>query len=281
MIFLNFLAFFVEAIDTPIVQTRDVLVLIVLRLTSLLGSSCLIVTRFLEALFLHSILHIKAIGTTSLISDEKFSIPIIKTDASDVSLGDVMEHILETAIRGIPDFNTGRVSSDKSVEDGVVENAQTGVLVCQVVINRLIVVIEDQAAASNDNPFRGLRDSQSMNLIQAAVESLGCRVGAHVPHSNHARDIRTDDLLSASNPLHTDQTVVVALHDEDFRLDLWVPHVDVVVETGTEDHIHVCIPVQRMHSKLMSLRKFVLKCEVIHFPKRDDSVHTARGQIAH
>lgn len=185
-----------------------------------------------------------------------------------------MEYILQTAICGIPDFDTGWMRCDKSVEDGVVEDAQTGILVCQVVIDGLVIIIKDQATASYNNPLGRLRDSQGMDLIQAAVKCLCCRVSSHVPNPDHARNVCTDDLLSASDPLYTDKTVVMTLHYKDFWLDLRVPHVDIVIETGTEDHVHVCIPVQCVHSELMTLGKFVLKSEIIHFPKCDDSVHT-------
>ena len=120
MVFLNFFTFLGVAVDTPVDQTRNVLVLIGLRPTSLGCSSSFIITWFLEALFLNSILYIETVGTASLISDKKFSASIIKTNASDICLGNIMENILKTAIRSIPDFNTGRMRRDKSVEDGVV-----------------------------------------------------------------------------------------------------------------------------------------------------------------
>ena len=120
-----------------------------------------------------------------------------------------------------------------------------------------------------------------MDLVQAAIERLCCRVGPHVPHADHTRDVRADDLLSAADPLDTDQTVVVTLHEEDSRFDLRIPHVDVMVETRAQDHVHVCVPVQSVHSKLMTLREFVLEREIVHFPESDDFVHATRGQVAH
>ena len=185
-----------------------------------------------------------------------------------------MENILKTAICSIPDFNTGRMSRDKSVEDRIVKDAETGIFVCQMVIDGLIVVIEDQTAAAYNDSLRRLCHSQGMNLIQAAVKSLGCRVGSHVPHTNHSRDICTDDLLSSFDPLYANQTVIVTLHDKDFPFDLGVPHVDIVVETSTKDHVHVCIPVKSVHSQLMTLLKFVLQCKIIHLPECNDSVHS-------
>ena len=75
--------------------------------------------------------------------------------------------------------------------------------------------------------------------------------------------------------------MVVTLHEEDSRFDLWVPHVDVMVETRAQDHVHVSVPVQRVHSQLMALGEFVLQREIVHFPESDDFVHAARGQVAH
>ena len=52
--------------------------------------------------------------------------------------------------------------------------------------------------------------------------------------------------------------MVVTLHLEDAALDLRVPHVDVVIQARTEDHVHVSVPVQCVHTELVTLRKDVL-----------------------
>ena len=281
MVLLDLLTLLGVAIDTPVDQARNVLILVVLRPASLSRPRGLIITRFLEALLLNSILDIEAVGAASLVTNEKFATSIIQTDASDVCLRDVMEDILQAAICSVPDFHTGRMRCDKSVEDGIVEDAKTGIFVRQVMVDRLIVVVEDETSAADNDSLGRLCNGQSVDLVQAAVERLRRRVGPHVPHADHARDVRADDLLRASDPLDTDQTVVVPLHEEDSRLDLRVPHVDVMVETRTQDHVHVRVPVQRMHSQLMALREFVLEREIVHFPESDDFVHAARGQVAH
>ena len=97
-----------------------------------------------------------------------------------------MEDILKAAICCIPYFDTSRVRCDKSVEDGVVEDAEASVFVCQVMVDRLIVVVEDQAATSDNDPLGGLSNRQSVDLIQAAVKRLSGRISPHVPDTDHA-----------------------------------------------------------------------------------------------
>ena len=71
--------------------------------------------------------------------------------------------------------------------------------------------------------------------------------------------------------------MIVALHEENSRLYLWVPHVDVMVEASAKDHIHICVPIQRMDAQLMAVGKLMLKREIVHFPKSNDFVHAARS----
>ena len=277
MVLLDLLTLLGVAIDTPVDQAGNVLVLIILRPASLSRPGSLIITWFLEALLFDSILDIEAVCAASLVTNEKFATSIIQTDASDVCLGDVMEDILQAAISSVPDFHTGRMRCDKSVEDGIVEDAKAGIFVRQVMVDRLIIVVEDETATADNDSLGRLCNGQSVDLVQAAVERLRRRVGSHVPHADHTRDVRADDLLRAADPLDTDQTVVVPLHEEDSRLDLRVPHVDVMVETRAQNHVHVCVPVQRVHAQLMAVREFVLEREIVHFPESDDFVHAARG----
>ena len=53
-------------------------------------------------------------------------------------------------------------------------------------VNRLVVVVEDETAAADNDSFGRLCNGQRMDLVQAAVERLRRRVGAHVPHADHA-----------------------------------------------------------------------------------------------
>jgi len=124
------------------------------------------------------------------------------------------------------------VCRDKSVEDGIVEDAKARVFVSQVVVDRLIVVVEDERAASNDDSLRWLGHCQRVDLVETAVQRLCRRVGAHIPNTDHARDVRRDNLLGATDPLNADQTMVVAFHQKHSWFDLGVPHEDVVVETS-------------------------------------------------
>ena len=57
---------------------------------------------------------------------------------------DVSEDVLEASVGSIPDLDTGWMSSDKSVEDRVVKHAQARIFVSQMVVNRLIIVVENE-----------------------------------------------------------------------------------------------------------------------------------------
>ena len=60
---------------TPVDETRDVAIL--LLDIPLLGSVFLVVVRLLEALLGHSVFNVDAVGTASLVTDEKFSLALI------------------------------------------------------------------------------------------------------------------------------------------------------------------------------------------------------------
>jgi len=166
MVLRYFITFLGVAVQTPIDQARDVLVLIFLVFaTSFSRSRRFVVMWFLEALLLYSILDVEAVSAASLVADEEFARSVIQADAGDVSLGDVMEDVLQTAIGRVPNLHTGRMSCDKSVEDGVVEDAEAGILIRKVVIHRLVIIVEDQTASTDNDSFWRLSHSQSMNLI--------------------------------------------------------------------------------------------------------------------
>lgn len=100
--------------------------------------------------------------------------------------------------------------SDEGVEDRVVENAQTCLVIGKMMVSRLIVIIEDQSATSCDDSLGRLCNRQAVNLVQVAVERLHGGEGAHVPDPDHARDVGRDDLVGSWDPLHSNQTVVMA-----------------------------------------------------------------------
>ena len=166
MVLRDFVTFLGVAVETPIDQARDILVLIfVIFASSSSRSRRFVVMWFLETLLLDPILDIEAVSAASLVADEEFARSVIQADAGDVSLGDVMEDVLQTAIGRVPNLHTGRMSCDKSVEDGVVEDAEAGILIRKVVIHRLVIIVEDQTASTDNDSFWRLSHSQSMNLI--------------------------------------------------------------------------------------------------------------------
>ena len=121
-----------------------------------------------------------------------------------------MEDILKAASCSIPDLNASWMSRDKSVEDGIIKDAKASIFISQVMVNWLIVIIVDKASTCDNNSLRWLCNSKGIDLIQATVKCLCGRVGSHVPHSDHTRDVSTDNLLSAPDPLNADQTMIMA-----------------------------------------------------------------------
>lgn len=119
----------------------------------------LAVLRLLKSFLCHAILDINAIGTTSLITDEQFSVAVIQAHTRDVGMTDVAEHILQATIRGIPNLDTSRMSCDKGVEDWIVEDTEAGIFVSQMMIHRLVVVIKDQRSAADDDSLGRRCDS--------------------------------------------------------------------------------------------------------------------------
>jgi hypothetical protein len=59
-------------------------------------------------------------------------------------------------------------------------------------------------------------------------------VSPHVPNPEHPRDVRRNDLVGPREAFNSHQRVVVALEEEDSDVDIGVPDVDVVVQTGTQ-----------------------------------------------
>ena len=84
-----------------------------------------------------------------------------------------------------------------------------------MVIDRLIVVVENEGAATHDDALWWRRHGKSVDLTKAAVKSLCRGVRAHVPDSNHATDVTADYGMCALDPLYTYKTVIMAFHQKD------------------------------------------------------------------
>ena len=102
-------------------------------------------------------------------------------------------------------------------------------MIGQVVIDRLIVVVENEGTATHNDALRWRSHGKSVDLTKAAVKSLGRGVRAHVPDSNHATDVTADHGMGALDPLYTNKTVVMAFHQKDAKFDLRVPQIDIVI----------------------------------------------------
>lgn len=130
----------------PVDQTCDVLVLLILFLPLFPKQflRCPVVVRLSEPLLFNTVLDIEAVSSAALVSNVELAEPLVQTHASQVGLADVSEHILQTAIRSIPNLDALRMRSNEGVEDGVVKHTETSVLISQVMVDRLIIVVEDK-----------------------------------------------------------------------------------------------------------------------------------------
>ena len=79
--------------------------------------------------------------------------------------------------------------SDESIEDWVVEHAEARLIISQMVVRRLIIVVEDQSATTSDNSLGRLSNGQTVDFVQVAVERLHSRERADIPNPDHARDV--------------------------------------------------------------------------------------------
>lgn len=76
-----------------------------------------IVVGLAEALLFNTIFHIKAVGTTTLVTNIQLAFALIQAHASQVGMANVSEHILQAAVSRIPDLDALRMRSDERVED--------------------------------------------------------------------------------------------------------------------------------------------------------------------
>lgn len=126
------------------------------------GSGSLIVMRFAETLRHHTVLHVKAVSTTTRISDEKFTPSVVQAHAGYVSGSKVFVYRNKASISCIPHLDALGVRRDKRVKDGIIEDTKAGVLVSEVMVDRFIVVVEDERATGYDNALRVLRHHKSI-----------------------------------------------------------------------------------------------------------------------
>jgi hypothetical protein len=81
------------------------------------------------------------------------------------------------------------MSRHKCVEDWIVEDTDTCLVVGKMVVSGLIVVVEEHSSATGDDTFGRGGDSETVNLVSWAVEGLDSQIGTDVPNSEHAGDI--------------------------------------------------------------------------------------------
>ena len=90
-----------------------------------------------------TILDVESFQVAMRSTDEKLSLPIIETDASDFTFDwfvvATAEPSLENARCRIPDFNAFRVSCNESVENGVVKYLNAMLIVSQMIVGFMTV----------------------------------------------------------------------------------------------------------------------------------------------
>lgn len=121
-----------------------------------------------------------------MVANEELSVTFIEAHASDVFCANVPEDALETAVCCVPDFNAFRMRCHKGVEDRIIEDAKTCLVIGKVVVSRLVVVVEEHPSTTSNNPLGWLSDGEAVDLVRWAVEGLHSRERAHVPDTEHA-----------------------------------------------------------------------------------------------
>jgi len=138
--------------------------------------------------FLHpgSVLDIEAVDTAALIANKQLPVTLVHTHACDVLGSSVSKDSLERAVSGVPNLDAARMRRDKGVENWVVEDADTGLVIGQVVVRRFVVVKELHRSSTRNDTLGWLRNCHAVNFVQRTVESLdGCEC-THIPDSKHA-----------------------------------------------------------------------------------------------
>jgi len=185
---------------SPVNQTRNKFLLLVLVFGVLL-----------ERLHSGAIFNVEAVHSAALVSNEELAVPVIHTHAGNVFRRGVSEHTLQSTVDCIPYLDASGMSGNESVEYGVVKNAAASLVISQVVVCRLIIIVEFHASATSNDSLWRLSHCETVYFIQRAVESLYGSKGTHIPDSEHTGDISRDDLVSSLHPFDSYQTVVMAL----------------------------------------------------------------------
>lgn len=130
----------------PVTQTGDLLLLCASLNAALCSDlSCVfVIVRFTETLSHHPILCVETVSSTTSITDEQFTHSVVQAHASDIGWRKVLVDRHKAAIRSVPCFDTPGMSRNERIEDGVVEDLKARILVCEVVVYRLVVVIENE-----------------------------------------------------------------------------------------------------------------------------------------
>jgi hypothetical protein len=166
MIFGNDLPFSFGLVDlstsAPVYHTRDVL------FVTRLGTSI----WFFKFLHLGTILDVYTVDAAFLVPDENFTVSLVEAHRSDVFSANVSKNALEAAICCVPDFDALWVSGYKRVEDWIVKDAETCLIVGEVVVSRFVVVIEEHPSTPSDDTLGWRRDSETVYLVCWAVECL-------------------------------------------------------------------------------------------------------------
>jgi hypothetical protein len=95
------------------------------------------------------------------------------------------------------------MGGNESVEDRVVKNTTASLIVSQVMVCRLIIIVELHTSATSNNSFRRLCYCKAIHFVKGAVESLHWGESTHIPDTEHTRNICRDNLVGALHPLNT------------------------------------------------------------------------------
>jgi hypothetical protein len=143
----------------------------------------------LKFLHLSSVFYVDREHSSLRVSYKELPLSLIKANTSDVSSSQVSKDRDKFTCAGIPNLNALRMSRDECIEDWIVNYRYTCLIISQMMICRLIVVIEHESSSSSNDSLRIPCDSEGVDLIQGTIEGLNSSEGSDVPNPEHTGEI--------------------------------------------------------------------------------------------
>ena len=131
------------------------------------------------------------------VSNKQFTVSLVKANAGYVSSCQLSEHWDKSSVCCVPNFNAFWMCSDESVENWIVKDTNTCLVVGKMMVGRFIVIIKHESSTSCNYSFWMLCQGKTVNLVQRTVKSLNCCECSDIPNSKHTWNISWNDLMSS------------------------------------------------------------------------------------